>query len=181
MQNVSVARRYARALIDAAGPQADAVLGQLETLVTFFEANDEAWVASSSPAISKAQRMATIEAIAKIAGDMQPTLVNLLKLLSDRNRFMVLPVLLRQYRDLVDVSVGRVRGKVTSAVKLGDEQLGAIKASLEKLSQRAVVLETKVDPSLLGGVVAQVGSRTFDGSLKRQLQELGQQLSAPSR
>ena len=73
-----------------------------------------------------------------------------------------------------------MRGKVTSATKLGDEQLMAIKQSLESISQRNVVLETRVDPTILGGVVAQVGSRTFDGSLRRQLQDLGQQLVRPT-
>ena len=177
MQNVSIARRYARALLDAAGPQADAVLVQLEALVTFFDANHDAWVAVSSPAISRPTRLAALEAIFKTVGGVQPTLVNLLKLLTDRNRTSVLSVLAKQYRDMVDVSVGRVRGKVTSATTLGTDQLLAIKQSLEAMSQRNVVLETKVDPSILGGVVAQVGSRTFDGSLKRQLQDLGNKLT----
>lgn len=177
MQNVSIARRYARALLDAAGPQADAVLVQLEALVTFFEANHDVWVAVSSPAITRPTRLAALEAIFKSVGNVQPTLVNLLKLLTDRNRTSVLSVLAKQYRDLVDVSVGRVRGKVTSATTLGTDQLLAIKQSLEAMSQRNVVLETKVDPSILGGVVAQVGSRTFDGSLKRQLQDLGNKLT----
>lgn len=181
MQNVSVARRYARALLDATGPQADAVLVQLEALVAFFETHDEAWVAVSSPAIPRPQRLLAIEVLMKAIGEVHVTLVNLLKLLTDRNRFEVLPVLARQYRDFVDVSVGRMRGKVTSAVSLPASQLGAIKESLETMSQRQVVLEAKVDPSILGGVVAQVGSRTFDGSLRRQLQELGQQLGRPAR
>lgn len=177
MQNVSVARRYARALLDAAGPQADAVLVQIEALVAFLEAHNDAWVAVSSPAITRPQRVLALEAMFKSIGNVQPTVVNLLKLLTERNRFSVLPTLARQYRDMVDVSVGRVRGKVTSATVLGDAQLMAIKQSLEAISQRNVVLETKVDPSILGGVVAQVGSRTFDGSLRRQLQDLGQQLT----
>ncbi len=180
MQNVSVARRYARALLDAAGPSADAVLVQLEALVSYFEADHEAWVSVSSPAITRPQRLATLEVMMKAIGGVASTLVNLLKLLTDRNRFEVLPTLARQYRDMVDVSVGRVRGKVTSATKLGDEQLVAIKQSLETISQRNVVLEANVDPSILGGVVAQVGSRTFDGSLRRQLQDLGQQLIRPA-
>ena len=93
MQNVSIARRYARALLDAAGPQADAVLVHLEALVTFFEANHDVWVAVSSPAITRPTRLAALEAIFKSVGNVQPTLVNLLKLLTDRNRTSVLSVL----------------------------------------------------------------------------------------
>lgn len=93
-------------------------------------------------------------------------LTNLLKLLVDRNRMEVLPQLTRGYRDLVDARIGRVRGKVTSAVGLTAGQLAAVCGSLESLTQRRVLLESTVDASLLGGVVAQVGSRTYDGSLK---------------
>ncbi len=52
----------------------------------------------------------------------------------------------------------------------------ALKAQLETLTQRKVLLDAKVDPTILGGVVASVGSRTYDGSLKSQLREMGRQL-----
>ena len=52
----------------------------------------------------------------------------------------------------------------------------SIKAQLETLTQRKVLLDAKVDPTILGGVVASVGSRTYDGSLKSQLREMGRQL-----
>ena len=74
--------------------------------------------------------------------------------------------------------MGRVRGSVTSAAKLGDAQVEALKKQLEAITQRSVVLDTKVDPSLLGGVVAQVGSHMYDGSLRSQLAELGRTLTA---
>jgi F-type H+-transporting ATPase subunit delta len=107
--------------------------------------------------------------------------VNLLKLMTDRNRFDVLPFLTRQYRDLVDLRVGRVRGQITSARALDEAQVRGIKLSLESMTQRSVVLESSVDASLLGGVVAQVGSKVYDGSLKAQLKDLSQALSRPVR
>ena len=85
--------------------------------------------------------------------------------------------LARSYRELVDARMGRVRGKVASAVKMGDAQVAALKKQLEALTQRSVVLETSVDASLLGGVVATVGSHQFDGSLRSQLNELGRTLT----
>jgi F-type H+-transporting ATPase subunit delta len=181
MVNVSVARRYARALLDAAAGQADVVLSELTSLVAFFDQNPALFEAASSPALPASTRMQAVVAVIKSADQMQPTLANLLKLLSDRNRFDVLPVILRQYRDLVDAQLGRVRGTVSSAVKLGDAQLAGIQQQLETLTKKKVVLQTKVDASLLGGVVAQVGSRTYDGSLKEQLRTLGQELSRPTR
>ena len=178
MQNVSVARRYARALLDASGANADQVLTQLEELVRYLNSNEQLLDALSNPTAPRTQRMAMTEGLIKAAEGMQPMLGNLLRLLTDRNRFSAIAMLALQFRELVDQRLGRVRGSVTSATLLGDAQLTAIKVQLETLTQRKVVLDAKVDPSILGGVVATVGSRTYDGSLKSQLREMGRQLLA---
>ena len=77
----------------------------------------------------------------------------------------------------MDQRVGRVRGTVTSAVALSDAQLKALELGLEKVTQRDVVLDAKVDPALLGGLTAQVGGTIYDGSLKSQLQSIRRELS----
>jgi F-type H+-transporting ATPase subunit delta len=179
MANIPVARRYARALLDAAGDQAELVLTQLEGVVAFLEANEELFAVLSSPALARSQRMNVLDAVLKSSPGLHPMVANLMKLLTDRHRFGSLPFIARQFRDLVDVRVGRVRGKVTSAAKLSDAQAEAMKKAIEKLTQRTVLLETKVDSSLIGGAVAQVGSFVFDGSLKAQLAELSRALSRP--
>jgi F-type H+-transporting ATPase subunit delta len=177
MVNVPVARRYARALLLAAGSQADEVLEQLEAVVAFFEENKGIYATLCSPALPRNQRLAGITGMLGSVTGLSPQLANLLKLLTDRNRLGGLPLLARQYRDMVDVKLGRVRGKVSSAVKLGADQLSGIEKALAVMTGRSVVMQTKVDPSLLGGVVAQVGSRVFDGSLKTQLRQLGLELT----
>lgn len=177
MSNVPVARRYARALLDAAGANADAVLEQLSGLASFFSEQKELFEAASNPTQTRTQRMAVVDAVIASSPGLTPVLANLLKLLTDRNRFAALPDLARSYRELVDARMGRVRGKVASAVKMGDAQVAALKKQLEALTQRSVVLETSVDASLLGGVVATVGSHQFDGSLRAQLNELGRTLT----
>jgi F-type H+-transporting ATPase subunit delta len=183
MSNIPVARRYARALLDAASStnSAELVLEQLEALTGFFDANKDLAAAMASPALSKAQRQALTDAVVKAVPGLHPTVVNVLKLLTDRNRFDVVSFITRQYRDLVDVRLNRVRGQLTSATKLGEAQVAEIRASLEKLTGRTVLLEAKVDPSLLGGVVAQVGSKQYDGSLRSQLRDLGLALTRPAR
>lgn len=179
MSNVPVARRYARALLDAAGADADQVLEQLESLSKYFEGQPALLETLSSPALARPQRQALVESLISNAPGMLPLVANTLRLLNDRNRFGSLPFIARQFRDMVDTRLGRVRGSVTSAARLGDTQVAAIKKQLETLTQRTVVLETKVDPSLLGGVVAQVGSHMYDGSLRAQLIALGRTLSSP--
>lgn len=181
MQNVSVSRRYARALLDVAGANADTVLSQLEALTKFFEEQHDVWVAASNPSLSRVQRMGVVEAVVKNASALDGSLVNLLKLMSDRNRFEILPGVTRQFRDLVDARMGRLRGKVTSATKLSADQLASVQKSLESLTSKKVMLEANVDPKILGGVIAQVGSKTFDGSIRAQLDDMKQKLTQPGR
>ncbi|MDP1823397.1 MAG: ATP synthase F1 subunit delta [Archangium sp.] len=176
MSNVPVARRYARALLDAAGPDADKVLEQLENITAYFDGQPEIFATISSPALARSQRLSLVDAVINNAPGIQPVVANLMKLLNDRNRFGSIPFITRQFRDMVDSRMGRVRGSVTSAAKLGDTQVAALKKQLEAITQRSVVLETKVDPALIGGVVAQVGSHMYDGSLRSQLAELGRTL-----
>lgn len=178
MSNVPVARRYARALLDASGPEADKVLEQLEALSTYFESQPALMETLSSPALARSQRLSLVQTLIDNAPGILPLVSNMMKLLNDRNRFDTLPFIARQFRDMVDSRMGRVRGSVTSAAKLGDAQVAAIKKQLETLTQRTVLLDAKVDPSLIGGVVAQVGSHMYDGSLKSQLIDLGRTLAS---
>jgi F-type H+-transporting ATPase subunit delta len=179
MSNVPVARRYARALLDAAGSEADQVLEQLEAITAYFEGQPELFATMGSPMLTGEERVRLVGALIANCPGIKPALANLFRLLADRNRFGLTPFIARQYRDFVDTRLGRIRGRVTSAAKLGDSQVRALKQQLEALTERSVVLETAVDPSLLGGAVANVGSFQYDGSLKSQLEELGRFLKAP--
>ncbi len=181
MINVSVARRYARALLAASQDSADQVLTQLEAVVAFLDQNPPVFDALCSPALTKAQRHAITAGLIAASPGMHGSLANLLKLLTDRSRFPVLPSLGRLFREQVDTKLGRVRGKVTSAVPLSGPQVDALRVQLERLSQRKVILESAIDKSLLGGLVAQVGTHMYDGSLRAQLSDMAQKLSAPVR
>lgn len=176
MSNVSIARRYARALLDASGAAADEVSKQLEAFEQVFSSSKELSDMASNPAYSRAQRQGVVTKLGELTGVAQPQLINLLKLLNERNRLAALPDIARVYRDLADTKAGRVRGKVTSAVPLQPEQLKKLEQALEKLTQRDVVLEATVDRSLIGGITAQVGGVIYDGSLKGQLLDLAQTL-----
>ncbi len=176
MVNVSIARRYARALLDASGPAADQVLAELQQFAAMLESSPQLNDVISNPAYTRVQREAVLEGLIKAQG-VNVALGNTLRLLNDRNRLGNVPDIARIYRDLVDVRMGRVRGKVTSATPLDAAQLKAVEESLQKLTQRDVLLEATVDKSLLGGMTAQVGSVVYDGSLRNQLDQLARNLS----
>ncbi|MFL5320427.1 MAG: ATP synthase F1 subunit delta [Myxococcaceae bacterium] len=175
--NVSVARRYARALIDIAAEMSllDKVSTELSDFVKLLEGSAELSDVLVNPAYVKSQRLQVVDQLAASAKLSLPV-QNLLKLLVERNRINTLPDIQRLYADLADARSGRVRGKVTTAVALPDETVKRLEAQLEKLTQRDVVLETKVDPSLIGGVSAQVGNMVIDGSVKSQLETLRREL-----
>ncbi|XXF77690.1 ATP synthase F1 subunit delta [Myxococcaceae bacterium GXIMD 01537] len=178
MVNVSIARRYARALLDvsAESGKADAVAEQLASFVDVFQKNAELSDVLLNPAYTREQRTAVVESVMKAIGSIDPALANTLRLLTERNRLPFLPDISRIFRDLADAQAGRVRGHVTSATTLSPEALANVRDALQQLTQRNVVLETRVDPALLGGVSAQVGSLLYDGSVRTQLEQLRREL-----
>ncbi len=177
MVNVSIARRYARALLEVAGANSDQVLEQLTRLVSTLERSHELADVVTNPAYGRAQRIGVVEAVMQQVGVSDLGLGNLVRLLVDRSRMQYLPDIARLYRDQADIKAGRVRSKVTSARPLSSEALKNLEASLERITQRNVVLEAKVDPAILGGLSAQVGSVVYDGTLRTQLAELKRSLN----
>lgn len=175
--NVSIARRYARALIDVASSSStlDAVGTELSALAGALGQSRELNDVMVNPAYPVADRMAVVEKLVSTF-KLSAATANLLKLLVERNRMGFLPDIQRLYADLADARSGRVRATVTSAVPLEGATLKALEASLGKVAAKNVVLEAKVDASLLGGVTATVGSLMLDGSVKTQLEQLRREL-----
>ncbi|NNC20923.1 F0F1 ATP synthase subunit delta [Corallococcus exiguus] len=179
MVNVSIARRYARAILDVAaeGNRTDAVAEQLNAFAAVVGQSPDLSDVLLNPAYSRAQRSHVVEALLQaMPSPAEPALANAVRLLVDRNRLGYLPDIARLYRDMADARAGRVRGQVTSAAPLSADALTQLQQSLQQLTQRNVVLETKVDPSLLGGVAAQVGGTLYDGTLRTQLEQLRREL-----
>ncbi|RKG85268.1 ATP synthase F1 subunit delta [Corallococcus terminator] len=175
MVNVSIARRYARAILDVAaeGNRTDLVAEQLNAFADVVGHSPELSDVLLNPAYSRAQRSDVVEAVLKaLPSPADPALANALRLLVDRNRLGYLPDIARLYRDMADARAGRVRGQVTSAVPLSADAVSQLQQSLQQLTQRNVVLETRVDPSLLGGVSAQVGGTLYDGTLRSQMEQM---------
>jgi len=180
MANVSIARRYARALIEVASEthSLDKALSALESFTTLLDQNAELREMAVNPAYNRSQRWTVTEKVLGAMGVQEPGLLNFFRLLVDRNRLGSLPNITRIFRDLADHKAGRVRGIVTSAKPLASDSLTRLEQSLERITQRNVVLQSRVDPSLIGGLSAQVGSVTFDGSLRNQIQELRHSLKS---
>ena len=104
-------------------------------------------------------------------------LLNLAFILLRRGRTSLAPGIAEAYQDLLDEARGVSHATVTTAVPLTDEELEVVKKKLAEIAGGEVVVETKVDEEILGGVVVRIGDRLIDGSTRNRLLELKQQLA----
>jgi F-type H+-transporting ATPase subunit delta len=179
MADGSIARRYAKALValgQEEGGITDALTQELEAAVAALQANNgQLLEALCHPALSPSERKAVLDAVLPKL-NIQPLLQNFLKLLLDKQRFAHLPAIAADARRQADELAGRARAVVTTASKLTAAMEKEVKATLEKATGKEILLEAHIDPSLIGGMVAQVGGKVFDASVKTRLSELRQQL-----
>lgn len=173
----SVARRYAKALFSLAVEmgRVEPWSESLQSLNEAVEGSPDLLEVLSNPVYSREQRRAIVEKLAA-ALRLESEPANLLFLLGDRNRLGYLGAIVDTFRTLADGHLGRVRAKVTSAVPLDASAAQAIADRLSQATKATVLLDRDVDPALLGGVVAQVGSLVYDGSVRTQLEDLRRQL-----
>ena len=109
-------------------------------------------------------------------GKAHPLLVNLLKVLALHQRTYIMGSIREEFRKLYDKARGRIPVKVTTATKLSDGQQAAVAAKMKSVLGGEPILQTEVDPNLIGGLVVQVGDVVFDGSLAANLGRLREQL-----
>ena len=169
MPRAASPRRYAQAVFQIAteSGQLDGWSDDLRTVATALENKELAGILDS-PQVPAA---AKIETVKTVLGDaVDPLATNLLALLATRNLANLIPGIIETFEALVDHHNGIERAEVISAAPLDQDQEAAIKAVLVKLVNKDVRLSTGVDPNILGGLVARVGDRVIDGSLRTRLQ-----------
>jgi F-type H+-transporting ATPase subunit delta len=171
------ANRYAKALFDVALEE-KADLGQvdrdLEAVVAMMQASPDL-AAASNRGLTDAARKSLIEAVSKSMNLTAPV-TKLLVVLAQSRKLTYLPDLAAAYRERLLAHQNIVRADVTSAAPLSPEKTKALEDSLSKVTGKKVELSVSVDPELLGGVVARIGSTVYDGSVKTQLQRMRQGL-----
>lgn len=114
--------------------------------------------------------------------DISPLGMNLAMLLLERGRLTLAPWILAEYDRMLDEERGVARARLTTAVPLGPGEEQAVAERLRLLvGAREVRLETEVDPSLIGGMVARIGDRLIDGSVRTRLVELKRSLAGTAR
>ncbi|MBI2171582.1 MAG: F0F1 ATP synthase subunit delta [Chloroflexi bacterium] len=175
MPKAPSARRYARAAFELArdSGQVEAWSADLARAQEMLQAQDLLEYLEY-PKLTVAQK---VDIIRSSMTGLHPLVVSLLCLLASRKRIGLLPGLREEYQALADAHEGRVRAAVTTAVPMEPEQVQRIKAQLEGMVGQEVIIASRVDPELLGGVMARVGDRVMDGTLRGRLVALKRHLA----
>ena len=174
MTSKAAATRYARALFDVALKEKtdlQQIEAQLAGFVKLFAEHPALAKVLLNPAVPVPRKRAAVAELATRL-EVAPVLAKLLALLAERDRLIVLPDLLASYRDRVLDYQQVVRAEVTTAVPLSDNQAREIERRLAHVTGKKVTISSRVDPGILGGVVARVGSTVYDASITRQLEKM---------
>ncbi len=173
---MSAVSTYAEALFEAARErdELEAALDDLKEFVGALEESEELRLFYYGAQVPEREKRRAIDALTE---GMTLSTRNFLKVLSDNGREEILEEVLLRYEDLVKEHLGRVEIEVTTAVELSEEERGRIKERLASvLEGKEVILDTKVDPEILGGAVFRFGGRMVDGSLRGRLMSLREEM-----
>jgi F-type H+-transporting ATPase subunit delta len=183
MPVTAAATRYSNALADVV-TAAGSTLAPPVALVELrsFEgalASAELRNALITPAVPPSRKRAVAGRVADILKLSRITR-NFLFVLIDHRRIAEFSDVVNAFEQILDERLGFARAQVASARELTAEQRAALTAALEKASDKRLRAQFAVDDSLIGGVVARIGSTVYDGSVRGQLQALKRRLSAES-
>jgi F-type H+-transporting ATPase subunit delta len=170
-----VHRTYARSLFEAA-KEAERVPAVREDLGDFVEAGRQVPELDEllrNPNLDKRAKAAAVEAV---AGEGDPLVLNLLRLLVEKGRGGEVEQVAEEFERMAAADEGELSVELTTAYELSDEEARAIVGQIEQRSGRKVEANRTVDPELIGGMVLQVGSRRVDASIRGRLEQLGRDL-----
>lgn len=169
-----VAHLYATALIDAAADAnaVEPVGADMKVLAAWLHSDAPALASAlSSPVVSLSERTAVLAALLERLS-VHPLVANLLKVANDKGRFDLIEAIAAAYADLADERAGRMRVHVQVAEALSDELHGEIRNALAASTGKDVQLDVDIRPELIGGLIARIGDRVYDTSVRTQLRQI---------
>jgi F-type H+-transporting ATPase subunit delta len=176
--SLAVAKSYAKALFELARErgQVEAVGAELQRAAALVAEDGRLATVLGLPWITPASKRRLAEELGR-GLELSQLGRDFLALVAAHGRADHLGAIAGTFRDMVDAEQGRVRARVRTAVALTDGDRAALSARLSRaFGGQHVLIEDVVDPNLLGGFVAEIGSRIVDGSLDGQLARLRERL-----
>lgn len=176
----SAARRYAAVLFEVVNTSGDVSRAErdLKAFVELVHGHAQLQAVLTSPAVPAAKKHAVLEQVLNASGDITVEVRRLLLMLADRDR-------LSSLADVADAFTARVMthqkimdAQIVTATPLPDAQRASLAQALSTASGADVRIQESVNPDIVGGIIAHVGSVVFDASLTRQLEKMRQRLLA---
>ena len=171
----SLSGRYAIALFELAREEKklDAVSESLAALKQALAESDRLRALTTSPLVGRDE---AVRAVAAVAASMELDTItaNFLGVLAGNRRLSQLGNVIRAFAMLAARHRGEITAEVTSAHKLDDGQVDAIRKNLRSRMGRDIAVDLQVDPAILGGLIVQIGSQRIDGSIRTKLNSLAQ-------
>jgi F-type H+-transporting ATPase subunit delta len=169
----AIATRYAKALVDVVtepGSNIDPqmAMDQLRQVAAMVSGSDDLRNALLSPAVAPSRKRAVVAKLVNVHVKIR----NFLYVVIDHRRVHEIPSMVEAFEVLLDEYLGFVRADVSSAKPLSDPQKAALEIQLSRMAGKKAKLNFKTDPGLVAGVVARVGSKVYDGSVRGQLERL---------
>ena len=174
----SVTTPYAEAFLQVADElgQTDEIVSEVKEIIDLINDSPELEKALSSPILEKESKRNIIAQL--FSEKINTSLLNLLKLLADRQRIGILVPILERFLEIYRENSNIALATVTSAVELSDQQKSLLTKKISEIAgTEKLELVTKIDSTLIGGFVASVGSKVIDASLASQIRKLGLTLS----
>jgi F-type H+-transporting ATPase subunit delta len=169
----ALAERYAAAVFDIAEERRalDEVASDLRQLRTMLAASADLMRLVRSPILSRAEQARAIAALARGA-ELSPLIRDFLAVVANNRRLFAVPAMIEAYLAKLADRRGEVTAAVTTAQPLSETQLEALREHMLRTAGRRVVIDARVDPRLIGGMIVKVGSRMVDGSVESKLRRL---------
>ncbi|MBQ7456441.1 MAG: F0F1 ATP synthase subunit delta [Desulfovibrio sp.] len=172
MINTVVARRYANAIFALSEKEGDAVLTKrgkcLADLKDIIAETPGLDLTLKSPVVRVEEKKAVLSKLLDALG-ADKIVKNFCYLLADKERLAFLRDIAARYSELLDTKQGIVRGRVTTAIALSNDEKKSIRDELSKKCGGTIELDFAEDASILGGMVLHMGDRVLDASLRAQL------------
>jgi F-type H+-transporting ATPase subunit delta len=181
MTSSAIAKRYAEAFAEVvtaggAGLAPQDASRELGAFTAAVESSVELYNVLTSPSVPSSRKKAAVARIGDALGLSRITR-NFLFVLIDHHRIPALPEIFETFGLILDERLGFARAEVSSARDLDEAQRAAVNGTLERLTGKRIRMRFAVDESLIGGILARIGSTVYDGSVRGQLAALGRRLS----
>lgn len=171
----AIGRRYAEAIFEIARANntIDRTLDDVQGVASMFSKRTLAYLLNEPKVPAQRKEKAIRQAL---ASRVLPTSLNLALLVVQRQLVDAMPNIARELAQMVLDYKNQAVAEVTTAAPMDEQQLNRVRQALERNTGKTILMRTKVQPEILGGVIARVGDQVIDGSIRHRLAILKQQL-----